>query len=100
KDTGGMGDDQDVHQAALTYLSVMTLLYTALLYLSELELQVAILDLALRFLRTVRVDEWLLVDQYSHSDGGGVGLTKDNVFNQQGELVAVLSQEGLMREPN
>ena len=100
KNTGVMGDDQDVHQAALTYLSDMTLLYTALLDHPEQELQVASLDHAMWFLRPERVDEWLLVDQYSPSAGGGVGLTKGNVFNQQGELVAVLSQEGLMREPN
>lgn len=97
KNTSDMDSDQAVHQAALAYLSDMTLLYTALLDHPAQELQVASLDHAMWFLRPVRVDEWLLVDQYSPSAGGGVGLTKGNVFNQAGELVAVLSQEGLLR---
>ena len=97
KTTSDMDSDQAVHQAALAYLSDMTLLYTALLDHPAQELQVASLDHAMWFLRPVRVDEWLLVDQYSPSAGGGVGLTKGNVFNQAGELVAVLSQEGLLR---
>src|SRR5699024_7097038 len=81
--------DQWGHQGALAYLSDMTLLYTALLDHPNEELQVASLDHAMWFLRPVRVDEWLLIDQYSPSAGEGIGLTKGSVFNQQGELVAV-----------
>ena len=59
KNTSEMGDDQSLHQAALAYLSDMTLLYTTLLNHPKQELQVASLDHAMWFLRPVRVDEWL-----------------------------------------
>lgn len=100
KNLSEMGDDQAVHQAALAYQSDMSLLYTVLMEHPAQELQVASLDHAMWFLRPVRVDEWLLVDQYSPSAAHGVGYTQGRVFNQQGELVAMLSQEGLTRQKN
>lgn len=97
KNTSDMGNDQGSHQAALAYLSDMTLLYTTLLDHDNPDIQAASLDHAMWFLRPVRVDEWLLIDQYSPSAGSGIGLSKGNVYNQRGELVVVLSQEGLIR---
>ena len=57
----------------------------------------ASLDHALWFLRPFRADEWLLYDQISPSAHAGRALTHGRVFNRQGDLVAIVTQEGLTR---
>ena len=90
-------DDPAVHVGALTYLSDMRLLATgALLHPGE-RLQWASLDHALWFLRRFRADEWLLYDQSSPSATGGRALCQGKIFNQYGEMVAAVMQEGLTR---
>jgi acyl-CoA thioesterase-2 len=49
------------------------------------------------FMRPFRADEWLLYDQTSPSAHGGRALTTGRIFNQQGDLVASVVQEGLTR---
>ena len=50
------------------------------------------------FLRPFRADEWLLYDQVSPSAHAGRAITHGRIFNQAGELVAVVTQEGLTRK--
>ena len=60
-------------------------------------MQEASLDHAMWFLRPFRADEWLLYDQISPSSHAGRSLTHGRIFNQSGDLVAVVTQEGLTR---
>ena len=90
-------DDETLHICTLAYMSDMTLLSSALVPHHEESVQEASLDHALWFLRPFRADEWLLYDQVSPSAHAGRALTHGRIFNQQGDLVAVVTQEGLTR---
>ncbi|MBS1693036.1 MAG: acyl-CoA thioesterase II [Actinobacteria bacterium] len=92
-------DDPVLHICALAYMSDLTLLGTAWsVHPQEKDhLQVASLDHALWFMRPFRADEWLLYDQSSPSACGGRALTQGKIYNQYGEMVAAVMQEGLTR---
>jgi len=92
-------DDPVLHICALAYMSDLTLLGSAQVnHLDEREhLQVASLDHAMWFMRVFRADEWLLYDQSSPSACGGRSLCQGKIFNQSGEMVAAVMQEGLTR---
>ena len=92
-------DDPVLHICALAYMSDLTLLGSAqVTHLEERKhLQVASLDHAMWFMRPFRADEWLLYDQSSPSACGGRSLTQGKIFNQYGEMVAAVMQEGLTR---
>ena len=94
-------DDETFHICTLAYMSDMTLLGSALVpHRDEGEIQEASLDHAMWFLRPFRADEWLMYDQISPSAHAGRALTHGRIFNQQGDLVAVVTQEGLTRYIN
>lgn len=99
--TGALPDDAAVHRAVLAYLSDMTLLDTALVAhgrtIFEPDLQVASLDHALWFHRPFRADEWLLYAQDSPNAGGARALTRGLIYTREGQLVASVMQEGLIR---
>lgn len=63
------------------------------------KLSLASLDHAIWWHRDVRVDEWMLFTQSSPSAQGGRGLGTVRVFSQDGELVASIAQEGMVRLP-
>ena len=92
-------DDPLLHICALAYMSDLTLLGSA--QVNHVEdrphMMVASLDHAMWFMRPFRADEWLLYDQSSPSAGGGRALTQGRLFNQRGEMVATVMQEGLTR---
>lgn len=90
-------DDETLHVCSLAYMSDMTLLHSALVPHQGHPVQMASLDHAMWFLRPFRADEWLLYDQISPSASGARGLTHGRIFNRQGSLVAVVTQEGLTR---
>ena len=92
-------DDPVLHLCALTYLSDLTLLGSANVTHTEERphLMVASLDHAMWFMRPFRADEWLLYDQSSPSACGGRALTQGKIFNQRGDMVAAVMQEGLTR---
>ncbi|HZC92929.1 MAG TPA: acyl-CoA thioesterase II, partial [Mycobacterium sp.] len=92
-------DDPVLHICALAYMSDLTLLGSAqVTHLDERShLQVASLDHAMWFMRVFRADEWLLYDQSSPSACGGRALCQGKIFNQYGEMVAAVMQEGLTR---
>ena len=91
-------DDETTHLCTLTYMSDMTLLHTALVPHLNHPVQLASLDHAIWFLRPFLADEWLLYDQISPSAHAGRALTHGRVFNQAGDLVASVTQEGLTRD--
>jgi acyl-CoA thioesterase-2 len=57
----------------------------------------ASLDHAIWFHRAFKIDNWLLYSMQSPSASNSRGFTKGSIFNQQGEMVASVSQEGLIR---
>jgi acyl-CoA thioesterase-2 len=94
-------DDPVLHICALAYMSDLTLLGSAqVTHLEERQhLQIASLDHAMWFMRMFRADEWLLYDQSSPSACGGRALCQGKIFNESGEMVAAVMQEGLTRFP-
>lgn len=90
-------DDETFHICTLAYMSDMTLLGSALVPHVGTQVQEASLDHAMWFMRPFRADEWLLYDQTSPSAHGGRALTTGRIFNQHGDLVASVVQEGLTR---
>lgn len=95
-------DDQALHHCILTYASDFGLLGTSMLphgvSFAQKNMQVTSLDHAIWFHRPFRVDEWLLYDMDSPSASNGRGFNRGNIFNQQGQLVASVSQEALIRQ--
>lgn len=89
------------HQAVLAYASDYGLLATALLphglSIRMPHLQVASLDHSIWFHRPFRVDEWLLYVMDSPGAAGARGFARGNVYTRDGQLVASVAQEGLMR---
>lgn len=95
-------DDQALHHSILTYASDFGLLGTSMLphgvSFAQKGMQVASIDHAVWFHRPFRVDEWLLYDMDSPSASHGRGFNRGNIYNQQGELVASVCQEALIRK--
>lgn len=101
---GELPDDDRMHRCVLAYASDFNLLGTALrphgvTWFSD-NMAVASLDHVLWFHRPFRVDEWLLYYMDSPSASGARGLSRGQIFNQAGELVASVAQESLMRCKN
>lgn len=98
---GSMPDEPVLHQAVLAYASDYGLLGSALLphglTFQQPDLQAATLDHALWFHRSFRVDQWLLYAMDSPAAAGARGFTRGSVFTREGELIASVTQEGLMR---
>jgi acyl-CoA thioesterase-2 len=94
-----LSDDPALHACALVYLSDLALVGTAALPHPGPPAMLASLDHAVWLLRPFRIDEWLLYDQVSPSSGQGRGLVQGRFFDQRGRLVAVVTQEGLLRWP-
>jgi acyl-CoA thioesterase II len=57
----------------------------------------ASLDHAMWFHRRFRADEWFLYDCASPSASGARGLATGRFYSHDGELVATVVQEGLLR---
>ncbi|WP_296718243.1 acyl-CoA thioesterase II [Erythrobacter sp.] len=98
----GADDTPELHRAIITYASDYTLLGTSALPhgLSWMrnELVGASLDHAIWFHRDARADEWLLYATDAPWSGSGRGFNRGRIFNQAGELVASVAQEGMMRK--
>ncbi len=95
----GLGDDPNVHLAAFTYASDMSLLGATLAAHDTRppDIMMASLDHTIWFHRPFRADQWWLYDQHSPSAQGGRGLALAEVYTQDGTLVATVAQEGLIR---
>lgn len=94
-------DDPVVHQYMLAYASDFGLVLTALYphghSFWQPQMQVASLDHAMWFHRPFRMDEWLLYVMESPSAAGARGLSNGRIYTRAGKLVAVVAQEGLIR---
>jgi len=98
---GTLADDDSLHRCLLAYVSDFHLLDTALLshgLLATLpKLQIASIDHAMWFHRSMRVDDWLLYSTDSPSASGARGFARGSIFARDGRLVASTCQEGLIR---
>lgn len=98
-----MPDDPRLHRAALAYLSDMTIQESILrrhgVTWQTPGLKVASLDHAMWWHRFGRVDEWLLYLQESPNARGGRGLTQGRIYSREGDLLASVAQEVMVRVP-
>jgi len=99
RDPGPLADWQE--RAVLAYASDMMLLWSALRPHGESgysgRVMTASLDHALWFHTRPQFARWHLYVMESPWSGGARGLTRGQIFDQQGVLVASSAQEGLMR---
>jgi acyl-CoA thioesterase-2 len=100
--TGRLPDEPAIHQCVLAYASDMTLLDAALVPHGKTvfneDIMAASLDHAMWFHRPFRADEWLLYAQDSPNMGGARGFSRGSIFSRDGNLVASVAQEGLLRQ--
>jgi acyl-CoA thioesterase-2 len=103
KTFGALPDDPDLHRAALAYASDYSIMEPVLrrhgVAWATPGLKVASLDHAMWWHRFGRVDEWLLYVQDSPSAQGGRGLSTGSIFTRDGQLLATVAQEGMLRVP-
>lgn len=89
--------------AALAYLSDFNLLEPVLRNHGKAwmapGLKAASLDHAMWFHRPLRADDWILYTMESPSASSARGLSRGLLYNQAGELVASVTQEGMLRVP-
>jgi acyl-CoA thioesterase-2 len=97
-----LSDTWLMQSAALTYLSDLTMVSTAMApHLGSLPastLQVASVDHAVWFHAPLRADDWLLFAQDTPAAGNGHGLARGLFFDTDGVLVASVVQESLIRD--
>ncbi|KQP13133.1 acyl-CoA thioesterase II [Pseudorhodoferax sp. Leaf267] len=94
-------DDPLLHQAMLAYASDYSLLGVAMqphgLDFRNPKVQGVSLDHAMWFHRDFRCDDWLLYEADSPSAYGSRGFCRGSLFSHDGQLVASVAQEGLVR---
>ncbi|MBF6332830.1 acyl-CoA thioesterase [Nocardia transvalensis] len=95
--TEDLPGDMVTSTCALTYASDMTLLGAAMAPYPGLPIQTAALDYSIWFMRPFRVDDWLLYDEVSPSADGGRAFTQGRIFSRDGQLVAMVAQERMLR---
>ena len=97
--TEPLPSDPLAQASALTYLSDLTMVRTALSPHFEMrdELQLASIDHAMWFHAPIDTSQWLLFAQDTPVARGGHGLARGLFYDRQGQLVASVVQESLMR---
>lgn len=92
-----IGDDRSLHACALTYISDMAVVRSAVAPGAPITWGGASLDHAVWFHRPFRVDEWLLFSAEPVINHGARGLARGSFHTRGGELVASFVQECLLR---
>jgi acyl-CoA thioesterase II len=94
-------DDAVLHRCVLAFASDFYLLRTATqphgIPFPSARLRLATIDHTMWFHRSMRVDDWLLYSIDSPSASGSRGLSRGQIFDRSGRLVASVAQEGLVR---
>jgi len=100
--TGAVPNERHLQAAVLAYMSDMTLLDTSLFAhgssVFDRSLQAASLDHAMWFHRPCRLDDWLLYSADSPNASGARGFARGSLFTRDGQLIASVAQEGLIRK--
>ena len=106
KADGELPDDPLLHACVITYASDMSLFDSILaphsIRWDNGSFMGASLDHCMWFHREVHADQWLLFDTDSPIAHGGRGLARGFLWNQAGQLMISMVQEGLTRmvDPN
>jgi len=92
-------EDPLIQACALTYLSDLTMVPTALSPNVQMrpQLQMASIDHAVWFHAPIHADQWLLFAQDTPVARGGHGLARGLFYNPEGTLIASVVQESLIR---
>ncbi|MGJ8525582.1 Acyl-CoA thioesterase 2 [Halomonadaceae bacterium LMG 33818] len=97
---GDAPQDPVLHRQILAYASDLDLLATALVHHGkqpQKDVRLATIDHAIWFHKDLDLSQWHCYRMYSPWAGNARGLSRGEVFNQNGELVAETMQEGLTR---
>ena len=97
-DTPSTGDP--LHQYLLSYASDMSLISTAMIPHRKTisgPMQVASLDHAVWFHRPFSVSDWILYMRDTPAAAGARGFTRGSFYSTDGQLLASVMQEGLIR---
>lgn len=98
----GVKLDQRLQQCLMAYFSdfhcIITMLHPHERGFMQQGLRIATLDHSIWFHRQFDFSEWLLFALTTPNASGARGLTRGEVFNQQGELLVSYQQEGLIRD--
>ena len=101
KPNGKIPSDRSKQYAFLAYVSDSGLLAPCLyphgMSFMSPNLMMASLDHAMWFHRPFKADEWLLYQQDSPSASGARGFNRGSIFDTDGNLIASVAQEGLIR---
>ncbi|WOT04168.1 acyl-CoA thioesterase II [Shewanella youngdeokensis] len=101
KANGTVPENVCVHDYLLAYASDFDFLMTAIqphgVSVLTPGMRLATIDHSMWFHRPFDTSEWLLYSIESPNASGGRGFVKGQFFNQQGQLVASATQEGLIR---
>ncbi len=98
------GLDLAIKQQLLTYISDYNILVSTLNpHASKANwgnTQTASLDHAMWYFRDFDYTDWLLYAMESPNTSGGRGLARGHIFTREGQLIATVAQEGLIRPIN
>ena len=95
---GNIPPDPKLHLALVVYASDRTLLDTANRpHAHRGQRSGASLDHSMWFHSAPMFDDWLLYDMYSPAASGGRGLAFGALYNQAGQRIASVAQEGVVR---
>ncbi|KAF1884135.1 hypothetical protein Lal_00046424 [Lupinus albus] len=97
-----LSDDQALHRCVVAYSSDLIFIKVSLNPHRKkgLKAHVVSLDHSIWFHRPVKADDWVLFVIFSPSSYNARAIVTGQMFNQKGELLASLMQEGLTRKDN
>ncbi|KAK7389964.1 hypothetical protein VNO78_25261 [Psophocarpus tetragonolobus] len=99
---GKLSDDQALHRCVVAYTSDLIFLQVSLNPHREkgFRTRSVSLDHSMWFHRSVRADDWVLFSIFTPSAHSARVFVNGQMFNQKGELLVTLVQEGLARKIN
>ncbi|XP_061371577.1 acyl-CoA hydrolase 2 [Gastrolobium bilobum] len=99
---GKLSDDQALHRCVVAYASDLIFLQVSLNPHrgKGLKTRAVSLDHSMWFHRPLRADDWVLFVIFTPSACNARGSVSGEMFNEKGELLVSLVQEGLMRKVN
>ncbi|KAI5428682.1 hypothetical protein KIW84_033615 [Lathyrus oleraceus] len=97
---GKLSDDQALHRCVAAYTSDIIFLQVSMNPHRRrgLKMSVLSLDHSMWFHRPIRADDWVLYVIFSPTAFNARGFVTGQMFNQKGELLVSLVQEGLTRK--
>ncbi|CAK8542371.1 unnamed protein product [Lathyrus sativus] len=96
---GKLSDDEALHRCVAAFASDLVFLHVSMNPHRRRGLKIGVLSLdhSMWFHRPIRADDWVLYDIFSPNAFNARGFVTGQMFNQKGELLVSLVQEGLAR---